>query len=92
MSPGEFNDVEVLPFDQCMILIYFAFTTLSTIGFGDYYPYTNFERAFGSMVLLSGVAIFSYIMGVFVEIIQKFIELDADFEDSDNLEKFYSLM
>lgn len=44
------------------------------------------------MVLLSGVAIFSYIMGVFVEIINKFIDLDADFEDSDNLEKFYSLM
>lgn len=42
---------------------YFTFTTLSTVGFGDYYPKNDIERLFGSFVLLGGVATFSYIMG-----------------------------
>jgi len=50
-------------------LTYFAFTSLSTVGFGDYAPISNLERAVGAFMLLSGVAIFSYIMGNFIEMI-----------------------
>ena len=39
---------------------YFAFTTLSTVGFGDYYPVSDIERFCGAFVLLFGVATFSY--------------------------------
>jgi len=35
-------------------------TTLSTIGFGDYYPISNSERLVGSLFLLFGVAIVAY--------------------------------
>ena len=49
--------------------MYFAFTTLSTVGFGDYAPRSNLERLVFTAVLLGGVAIFSYIMGVFIEIL-----------------------
>ena len=45
-----------------LISMYFMMTSLSTVGFGDLYPKSNFERIFGSIILLSGVAIFSYIM------------------------------
>ena len=55
-----------------VLLIYFAFTSLSTVGFGDYAPRSNFERLVGSFILLSGVAIFSYIMGNFIEILTQF--------------------
>ena len=41
---------------------YFAFTTLATIGLGDYVPISNEERAIAVIVLLLGVCIFSYIM------------------------------
>jgi hypothetical protein len=46
-----------------LINTYFAFTTLSTIGLGDYYPVSDIERLVGSFVLLFGVALFSYMMG-----------------------------
>jgi len=52
-----------------LLLIYFAFTSLSTVGFGDLNPRSDFERIFVAFMLLFGVAIFSYIMGVFIEIL-----------------------
>lgn len=75
-----------------MTFIYFAFTTLSTVGFGDYYPVSSFEHLTGSILLLAGVATFSYIMGIFTEIINKFLDLDSDFEESAALESFMNLM
>ena len=46
-----------------LITVYFTFTSLSTVGFGDYYPVNNQERIFGSFFMLFGVAICSYTMG-----------------------------
>ena len=45
-----------------LLAIYFAFTSLATVGFGDLYPKSDFERLFIAFILLFGVAIFSYIM------------------------------
>ena len=57
-------NLEIMSDNKFMItLIYFTFTSLSTVGFGDYYPITNNERILGAFVLLGGVAIFSYTMG-----------------------------
>ena len=75
------------------MLIYFAFTTLSSIGFGDFYPQNVYEKVIGVfMLFLGGVAVFSYIMGVYIEIIHKFSQIDQDFEESDQLEKFFCLI
>jgi len=41
--------------------LYFSFTTLSTVGFGDYHPRTNIERLLGAFILIVGVTITSYI-------------------------------
>ena len=49
--------------------MYFAFTSLSTVGFGDYTPKSDPERVVGSIMLLFGVAIFSVIMGKFIEMV-----------------------
>ena len=46
---------------------YFAFTSLSTVGFGDFYPISDYERLMGSVILLLGVSMFSYIMSKFIE-------------------------
>jgi len=53
-------------------LVYFTFTTLSTVGFGDYNPKSNVERLFVGFFMLFGVATFSYIMGHFIDILHKF--------------------
>ena len=70
---------------QLTIFLYFAFTTLSTIGLGDYHAISTFERLISCFIFLIGVAFFSYIMGILTEIINKFLKLDADFEESEKL-------
>ena len=59
------------PFSRILIVTYFAFTSLSTVGFGDLNPRSNYERIFMSIILLSGVAIFSFIMDIFKTTINK---------------------
>lgn len=56
------------------IILYYSFTSLSTVGFGDYYPLSDYERLFCMMILMFGVAIFSYIMGNFIQIVEEIRE------------------
>lgn len=76
---------------QMVILTYFAFTSLSTVGFGDYHPRSDLERVFCAFILLFGVAIFSYIMGIFIEMLDKYQNLCADLDDGDKLTRFLGL-
>jgi len=54
-----------------IVITYWTFTTLATIGFGDYHPLADEERFVTVFVFLCGVSVFSYLMGVFMEIIKK---------------------
>ena len=58
--------------DQLIVSCYYALTTLSTVGYGDYYPVSNAERVMAVVIMLTGVAFFSYIMGNFIEILQNY--------------------
>ena len=64
-----FNIDEMSDFKKGVVVTYWAFTTLSTVGFGDYYPRSNAERLLCSFILLFGVTIFSYIMGNYILIL-----------------------
>lgn len=55
-----------------VIVTYYMFTSMSTVGFGDYHPKSDFERVLCSVILVFGVAIFSMIMGNFIAIIETF--------------------
>ena len=57
---------------KTLIMMYFVFTSLSTVGFGDYHPRGNTERLICCFYLVFGVATFSYIMGNFIEILNNF--------------------
>ena len=72
--------------------MYFAFTSLSTVGFGDYHPRSDEERVLCAFILLFGVAIFSYIMGNFIDMIGTYQTLNADLDDGDNLTRFFGLI
>ena len=72
--------------------MYYAFTSLSTVGFGDYHPRSDMERLFCALILLFGVAIFSYVMGIFISILGTYNSLNADLDDGDNLSKFFGLI
>lgn len=66
-------------------LTYFAFTSLSTVGFGDYAPRSDLERGVGAFLLLSGVAIFSIIMGQFIEILDSYMKFNEENNEGDLL-------
>lgn len=59
-------------FYKMLTACYFSLTTLSTVGYGDLSPKSNPERLLGMLILLGGVAFFSYIMGSFIDIISTF--------------------
>ncbi len=49
--------------------MYYALTTLTTVGFGDYYPISDVERMVGSFMLLFGVMTSNFIMGELLNIV-----------------------
>lgn len=77
---------------NAIVVVYYAFTSLSTVGFGDLHPRSNSERLVCSFILLFGVAIFSYIMSIFIEILDQYKNLNADLDEGDNLSKFFGLL
>ena len=77
---------------RTILIVYYSFTSLSTVGFGDLHPRSDQERVFVALLLLFGVAIFSYIMGNFIEILEGIKLMNASFDDGDNLSKFFGLI
>ena len=57
------------PLGGVIALSYYILTTLSTIGLGDLHPRSDYERVLMAFTMLSGVAIFSYVMGNFIDIL-----------------------
>lgn len=72
--------------------MYFSFTTLSTVGFGDLYPVADVERFIAIFILLFGVAMFTIIKDNFCQILFSFMDLRANFDDSDNINMFLSML
>ena len=79
-------------FDVAILTMYWAFTTLSTVGFGDYYPSSSFEKVACVPIFLGGVMVFSYIMGKFADIVQFSLSIDDDLEEGESLDKFIGLL
>ena len=55
--------------------VYFILTTLSTVGYGDFFPVSILEKIVGSLIMFCGVTFFSIIMNEFIGII---LELKGD--------------
>lgn len=55
--------------DNLIVVVYFMFTTLTTVGLGDFNPKSEIERLFISLILICGVLIFSWVMNTFFEIL-----------------------
>ena len=73
---------------KVVISLYFALTTLSTVGYGDIFPISQFERITAVVVMMLGVAFFSYIMGNFIEIISNIHSKMGGVDRSTELEKW----
>lgn len=84
--------IENTPPQNTVVLSYFMFTSLSTVGFGDLHPRGDFERLACAFILLFGVAIFSYIMGIFIEILEQFQNYNAELDQGDALNQFLGII
>lgn len=58
--------------EKVIISCYFTLTTLTTVGYGDFVPTNNAERIFAIFIMLLGVAMFSYVMGSFTDLISSY--------------------
>ncbi len=85
-------DAEFSIYDRLIISCYFALTTLSTVGYGDFYPISDYEMLIGIVVMLMGVAFFSYIMGSFIEIISNYDKMLGPQDQSGELHNWMSLL
>jgi hypothetical protein len=48
---------------------YYALTTLSTIGYGDYSPVSVKEKSVMSVILMVGITLFSFLVNNMMEIL-----------------------
>jgi hypothetical protein len=88
----EFNLEHRTNFRKLIVSCYFALTTLSTVGYGDYYPISALERVLAWLIMLWGVAFFSYIMGNFIEIVSNYNERMGIIDRSTELHKWMTML
>ena len=60
---------------QLLTTMYFVFTTLCTVGYGDYIPSTNLEKIFGIFLMILGIGILSYIISNFNTVLSNYEQL-----------------
>jgi hypothetical protein len=78
--------------DATLSMMYWAFTTLSTVGLGDYYPVSYSERFLAAFGFLIGVAIFAYVMGNFLDVMIVMKDINEDLEDGNGLANFIGML
>ena len=70
------------------MLTYYAFTTLSTVGLGDYHPVTDNERISCAFIMLYGVMVTSIVMESFSLMLKELRNFNKSYEESAKLNLF----
>ena len=89
---NEYQIMEKTPADVMVFVMYYSFTTLSTVGFGDIRPFGDVERCITILILVAGVSIFSVFLGDLGAMIEKNDAIHADLEQGDELENFINML
>jgi hypothetical protein len=59
-------DIDDANGNKLVLCLYFMLTTLSTVGYGDFFPQAISEKLLGSLVMIIGSSIFSMVMSSFI--------------------------
>ena len=76
--------------DIFLLSVYFSFTTVASIGLGDIVPHSDAERLLCAMVMLFGVALFSYIQNTFMKMVNHLMTFNMEYEQDRQLQQFHS--
>lgn len=63
--------------ERLVLCCYFALTTLSTVGYGDLVPKNYSEKIIGIVIMILGIAFFSYIMGNFNDVLVNYDKING---------------
>jgi len=77
---------------NAMLLTYYSFTTLSTVGLGDYHPKNSNERVFIAFVMLFGVMITTYLLERFSKIVELLKNFNQGVNNSHSLNLFLATL
>lgn len=78
--------------NQVVVAMYFALTSVSTTGFGDLYPKSDFERLLCAFMMLSGVTLFSYVLSQLRTMVKQKDNLEGGFDHRDKLDSFFNVL
>ena len=91
---GSFKEKNCPPdnMSQAIISCYYALTTLSTVGYGDYFPISINEMIVGIIFMLVGIVFFSQILSSFIEIIQNYDQRMGNDDKGSDLNDWMTLL
>uniref|UniRef100_A0A061R5N6 Cyclic nucleotide-binding protein n=1 Tax=Tetraselmis sp. GSL018 TaxID=582737 RepID=A0A061R5N6_9CHLO len=76
-------------FEHYIVSLFWSFTTITTVGYGDIVPVNKYERLISILCMVAGVGLFGYLMGTLSSMVQK-MNMDEllELERQDALQAF----
>lgn len=79
LTIANIQDAAVL--DKYIISLYWSFTTMTTVGYGDVVPYTMSEKIYSMFSMLIACGVFAYIVGSIETIARRSNTMAAIFKE-----------
>mmetsp|Transcript_42684 Transcript_42684/g.65488 ORF Transcript_42684/g.65488 Transcript_42684/m.65488 type:complete len:151 (+) Transcript_42684:1347-1799(+) len=88
----EFEEMFDTSLKRISALTYYVFTTLSTVGLGDFTPKNSAERVLMTFIMLFGVMFTSFLMDSFSTMLAELRSFNDNFDDSERFNLFLGTM